>query len=72
MFLIVLSIIGIFFRSCLKARSGGDGWHCFFEYTSKLKTSTSVAPGVDVRNDGGYIVVEPSKHISGGEYLWLI
>ena len=35
--------------------------HFFFIYTPELKTGAGrLGPGVDVRNDGGYVVVAPS------------
>jgi hypothetical protein len=61
-----------YFQNCLKAKSGGNGIHCFFKYRSEPKTRAGLIPGMDVRNDGGYILVEPSNHISGGVYQWIL
>lgn len=56
----------------LMARTGSGGMHAFFLYNSALKTSSNtLGPGVDCRNDGGYVVAPPSKHRSGGQYSWL-
>jgi predicted P-loop ATPase len=55
----------------LTARTGSGGMHLFFRYNSALKTASNVlGPGVDCRNDGGYIVAPPSLHRSGGVYAW--
>ncbi len=41
-------------------RTGSGGLHYYCAYTEGVKTSASVyADGVDVRNDGGYVVVPP-------------
>lgn len=56
----------------LIARTGSGGMHILFQYNSALRTAGNVlGPGVDVRNDGGYIVAPPSYHASGGVYKWL-
>jgi len=56
----------------LTARTGSGGAHVFFAYNSSLKTSSNtLGKGVDVRNDGGYVVAAPSRHRSGGKYEWL-
>lgn len=56
----------------LMAQTGSGGMHVFFKYNSSLKTASNVlGKGVDVRNNGGYIVAAPSRHRSGGSYSWL-
>lgn len=55
----------------LTATTGSGGKHLLFRYNSALKTAANVlGPGIDVRNDGGYIVAAPSEHRSGGFYSW--
>lgn len=56
----------------LMALTGSGGFHVFFKYNSALKTtSNALGPGVDCRNDDGYIVAPPSSHESGQCYSWL-
>lgn len=56
----------------LMAQTGSGGMHVIFRYNSALKTSSNtLGKGVDCRNDGGYIVADPSKHRSGGVYSWI-
>ncbi len=64
--------------SRIAAVSGSGGRHYFFRYnpipnTSSRKNATSnkEALGYDFRNDGGFIVLAPSIHESGGRYRWL-
>ena len=60
------------FPQTLKAQTGSGGVHLLFKYNSVLKNAADVfGSGVDVRNDGGYIVAAPSRHKSGGAYSWL-
>jgi hypothetical protein len=56
----------------LIAQTGSGGMHLVFKYNSAVKTASNVlGPGIDSRNDGGYIVACPSRHRSGGVYSWL-
>lgn len=56
----------------LIARTGSGGMHLLFKYNSALKTSSNtLGSGIDVRNDGGYIVAAPSMHRCGVAYEWL-
>lgn len=52
--------------------TGGDGQHYLFQYPpdTKIPNKTNLRQGIDIRGDGGYIVVPPSNHISGGTYRW--
>lgn len=56
------------------ALTGGGGYHYLFAHPGpQLKIRNSVenlGPGLDVRGDGGYIVVAPSSHASGRRYEW--
>ena len=50
----------------------GNGRQFFFRHPGyKVKNSTSqIAPGLDVRGDGGYVVLPPSRHLTGAQYRW--
>jgi len=48
------------------------GQHKFFKYTPELKNSVSMLDGIDVRNDGGFIVLSPSKFPDEKTYEWNI
>lgn len=57
----------------LTARTGSGGLHLYFRHPGiPVKNSAGVlGPGIDVRGDGGYVVLPPSPHRSGGRYEWL-
>ena len=50
--------------------TGGGGRHLLFAHQPGVRNKTDLAPGLDVRGDGGYIVVAPSTHASGRLYCW--
>lgn len=52
--------------------TGGGGMHLLFHASDvRVRNSASkLAKGVDVRGDGGYIVLPPSAHDSGDVYAW--
>jgi putative DNA primase/helicase len=56
----------------LTQRTGSNGQHRIFRYPDvQIKNSASkIAPGLDIRSDGGYIVAAPSVHASGSRYEW--
>lgn len=52
-------------------RTGGGGYHHYFQLPdgATVRNSASrIAPGLDVRGNGGYVVAPPSLHASGGRY----
>lgn len=55
----------------VKVKTGGGGWHYYFLYNSDVTSTAGVLDGVDIRSEGGYIVVPPSKHQSGNLYEWI-
>ena len=52
------------------AYTGGAGWHYYFKHPGGKVLSRSIAPGVDVKGDGGQVVAPPSFHASGNQYEW--
>lgn len=54
----------------LIADTGGGGTHYFFELPEGGLPSGVLAPGLDVKADGGYVVVAPSLHPKGGIYVF--
>lgn len=52
-------------------RTGGGGWHAFFGYHPDV-WSCDLAPGVEIKSDGRYVITPPSKHSLGGKYEILV
>jgi archaellum biogenesis ATPase FlaH len=49
----------------IKTQSGG--YHLYFQFDERLHQTSSLAPGVDIRNEGGYVVA-PGSEVDGNEY----
>jgi hypothetical protein len=57
----------------VEAITGGGGRHLIFAHPDTATPSrVNLRPGLDVRADGSYIVVPPSRHQSGNRYEWEI
>ena len=60
----------------LRVASGGGGLHIFFKWPDDEIPVTNHAgglpAGIDVRGQGGYVVLPPSPHVSGNRYRWLV
>lgn len=61
-------------------RTGGGGRHLYFKHPGRdadgnpirIKTGKDVlAPGIDVRGDGGMVVAPPTVHPNGRPYEWI-
>ena len=51
--------------------TGSGGWHAYFTHPGGLRNSASkIAPGIDIRAEGGYVVAPPSIHPCGEPYTW--
>jgi bifunctional DNA primase/polymerase-like protein len=70
--LVALERINGLLPETAKARTGGGGMHVFFRYPPGETVRNSagrLGPGLDVRGEGGYVVVPPSRTQS--TYQWL-
>jgi hypothetical protein len=50
--------------------TGGGGRHLYFAHPTHLVPSRPLAAGIDLKAEGGLVVVPPSRHASGGTYQW--
>jgi Bifunctional DNA primase/polymerase, N-terminal/Primase C terminal 1 (PriCT-1) len=52
----------------------GKGRHCYFRLGEQsVKNSVGqIAPGLDVRGEGGYVIAPPSIHPSSRAYAWSV
>lgn len=55
----------------VRSKTGGGGFHFFYKYAKGPKSAARLWPLVDVRNDGGFVVIPPSKS-NKGVYEWLV
>ena len=56
----------------VECRTGGGGRHLYFAHPGRLiRNKVGLAPGIDIRGDGGYVVAPPSLHASGLRYAWV-
>jgi len=54
-------------------RTGGGGLHLYFRHPdADVRTGIRVAPGLDVKASGGYVVAPPSVGPAGRPYEWII
>jgi hypothetical protein len=72
-----LPVSGLVLPATLTARTGGGGLHLVYRHpelplrnTAGRLPGAGPLPGVDLRAEGGYVVVPPSRHASGRRYRW--
>jgi hypothetical protein len=57
-----LAARGMIFPPTLRATTPNGGWHLFYRYQPGIRNWTGkIAPGIDTRNDAGYVVAAPSR-----------
>jgi hypothetical protein len=56
----------------VSATTGGGGEHLFFRHPGRPVPCSAgrLGPGLDIRGEGGYVVLAPSVHESGRRYTW--
>ena len=57
----------------VEQQTGGGGRQLFFKWPDGREVKNSarkIGPGLDVRGAGGYVILPPSGHPSGGIYVW--
>jgi hypothetical protein len=56
----------------IEVATGGGGRHIYFAHPGGLiHNKVGLAPGMDLRGDGGCVVAPPSLHKSGRHYAWI-
>lgn len=55
----------------VEAITGGGGRHIYFSHPGgRVPSRVGLAPGIDLRAEGGLVVAPPSVHPSGRRYEW--
>lgn len=60
----------------VKSQTGGGGWHYFCKYCPDVYSLNDFGQGIsrgglDIKSDGGYVILPPSVHNSGNKYVWI-
>ena len=56
----------------VEVSTGGGGRHLYFAHPGDVTHNrVGMAPGIDLRGDGGYVVAPPSIHATGEPYRWV-
>lgn len=56
------------------AKSGSGGYHLYFQYpvnVPHISNRVRIFEGADLRADGGFIVLPPTRHPNGHKYEWV-
>lgn len=56
------------------SRTGSGGYHLFYQYpttVNKVSNRVKLFEGADLRADGGFIVLPPTRHVNGNCYEWV-
>jgi len=54
----------------LKVKTGGGGTHYYFKYKEGVTNAVNRDKAVDVRGEGGFVVLPPTIHPNGNAYKW--
>ena len=56
------------------SKSGSGGYHLFYRYpqgSERIQNAVNLLDGIDLRADGGFIVLPPTIHPTGNAYQWI-
>lgn len=53
------------------AKTAGGGEHHYFAYAAGVRNRGKLGAGLDVRGQGGYVIMPGSRLATGAEYTWL-
>lgn len=57
-------------KPTLIAKTGSGGYHLYYQLRTPFPSKVGIRPGIDLRADGGFVVLPPSSHKSGNRYMW--
>lgn len=57
-------------KPTLTSETGSGGLHLFYRTSSPVASRVRAYKGIDIRGEGGYVILPPSKHVSGRFYNW--
>ena len=57
----------------MTVKTGGGGMHIYVKVPSSVRVRcTELAPGIELKGEGGSIIAPPSRHVSGEQYVWSV
>lgn len=54
----------------VKSLTGGGGQHFYFRHPGRRIVSRVIAPGLELKAEGGMVISPPSVHTTGRHYVW--
>lgn len=58
-------------HSDMKVKTG-RGYHLYFKYVEGIRNTVKIkGKEVDIRGEGGYVIIPPSIHKNGSKYIWV-
>lgn len=55
----------------LMQKTGRGGYHYFWKYNQAIGSRNGVLPYIDIKGDGGYVILPPSVNGDGKAYRWI-
>lgn len=65
------SILNDMKPTCM-TKTGTEGMHLIYKYFPKLNGIQKLVPRVDIKSEGGYVLLPPSQHENGNKYKFIV